>query len=82
VELFEANNIGWAWWTIKKVDSESGLMNIAMPEGSREIIEYLKGEGLKPDADAAHKSLIQLTENVKIENCTVNYDVLDALFGR
>ena len=82
VELFEANNIGWAWWTIKKVDSESGLMNIAMPEGYREIIDYWKGEGPKPAADDAYKTLMQLAENVKIENCTVNYDVLDALFGR
>jgi hypothetical protein len=25
---------------------------------------------------------MQLAENAKIENCTVNYDVLNALFGR
>lgn len=82
VQLFEANNIGWAWWTIKKVDSESGLMNITMPAGYQEIIDYWKGEGPKPDADLAFKTLIQLAENTKIENCLVNYDVLDALFGR
>jgi hypothetical protein len=82
VELFESNNIGWAWWTIKKVDSESGLMNIAMPEGYRQIIDYWKGEGPKPSPDDAYKTLMQLAENSKIENCTVNYDVLNALFGR
>ena len=82
VQLFEANNIGWAWWTIKKVDSESGLMNIAMPEGYQQIIDYWKGEGPKPAADDAYKTLMQLAGNVKIENCTVNYEVLNALFGR
>ena len=82
VELFESNNIGWSWWTIKKVDSESGLMNIAMPEGYLQIIDYWKGEGPKPAADDAYKALMQLAENSKIENCTVNYDVLNALFGR
>ena len=82
VELFESNNIGWAWWTIKKVDSESGLMNIAMPEGYRQIIDYWKGEGPKPSADDAYKTLMQLAENTRIENCKVNYDVLNALFGR
>ncbi len=81
VQLFEANNIGWAWWTIKKVDSESGLMNITMPEGYQEIIDYWKGEGPKPDADEAWKTLLQLTENIKIENCKVNYEVIKALFG-
>jgi hypothetical protein len=82
VELFESNNIGWAWWTIKKVDSESGLMNIAMPEGYRQIIDYWKGEGPKPSADDAYKTLMQLAENTRIENCKVNYDVLNALFGK
>jgi hypothetical protein len=82
VELFESNNIGWAWWTIKKVDSESGLMNIAMPEGYQQIIDYWKGEGPKPAADDAYKTLMQLAGNVKIENCTVNNEVLNALFGR
>lgn len=82
VELFESNNIGWAWWTIKKVDSESGLMNIKMPDGYQEIIDYWKGEGPKPDADKAFKTMMQLAENSKIENCTVNYDVLNALFRR
>ena len=57
-------------------------MNITMPEGFREIIDYWKGEGPKPDADDAWKTLLQLTENIKIENCTVNYEVLNALFGR
>jgi endoglucanase len=82
VQLFEANNLGWAWWTIKKVDSESGLMNIAIPDGYQQIIDYWKGEGPKPAADDAYKTLMQLAENTKIEKCRVNYDVLNALFGR
>jgi aryl-phospho-beta-D-glucosidase BglC (GH1 family) len=82
VELFEANNIGWAWWTIKKVESESGLMNVSMPEGYQNIIDYWKGEGPKPDPDEAYKTLMQLAENIKAENCKVNYDVLQALFSR
>ncbi len=82
VKLFEDNNIGWAWWTIKKVESESGLMNVSMPDGYQEIIDYWKGEGPKPAADDAYKTLMQLAENARIENCTVNYDVLNALFGR
>ena len=82
VKLLESNNLGWAWWTIKKVDSESGLMNIAIPEGYQEIISYWKGEGPKPEADKVYKTLMQLAENTKTENCRVNRDVLNALFGR
>ena len=81
VQLFEANNIGWAWWTIKKVDSESGIMNVARPEGYQAIIDYWSGKGDRPDPDEAYRTLMQLTEAVKIENCRVNYSVLDALFA-
>jgi hypothetical protein len=80
VHLFESNNIGWAWWTIKKVDSESGIMNVTPPEGYQAIIDYWSGKGERPDPDEAYRILIQLTEAVKIENCRVNYPVLDALF--
>jgi len=82
VQLFEAHNIGWAWWTIKKVESESGLMNIKVPSGYQEIIDYWKGEGPKPETDEAYKTLMQLTENIKIENTAVNYGVLQALIDR
>jgi endoglucanase len=82
VELFESNNLGWAWWTIKKVDSESGIMNVAYPEGYKELIDYWSGIGERPDADDAFRTLMELAENMKIENCRVNYPVLEALFGR
>ncbi|MCK7537717.1 MAG: hypothetical protein MZV63_45570 [Marinilabiliales bacterium] len=28
LQLFEADSIGWAWWTLKKLDSESGIMSV------------------------------------------------------
>ena len=82
VQLLEAESIGWAWWTLKKLGSESGIMNVAMPDGYQQIIDYWKGAGPAPSADEAYRVLMQLTENIRIENCTVNYGVIDALFGR
>lgn len=82
VQLFEADSIGWAWWTLKKLGSESGIMNVAIPDGYQQIIDYWKGAGPAPSPDEAHRVLMQLTENIRIENCTVNYRVIDALFGR
>ena len=81
VELFESDSIGWAWWTIKKFDSESGIMNVAIPDGYPELIAFWKDEGPAPAPDDAYRTLIQLAENVKTENCKVNYSVLNALFG-
>lgn len=82
VQLFEADSIGWAWWTLKKLGSESGIMNVKIPDGYQQIIDYWKGDGPAPAPDQAHSTLMQLTENIRIENCMVNYGVLDALFGR
>jgi hypothetical protein len=82
VGLLEADSIGWAWWTIKKLDSGSGIMSVTIPAGYQEIIDYWKGEGPAPSPDATHEALMELAEMVRIENCSVNYGVLDALFGR
>ena len=82
VKLFESNNIGWSWWTIKKIGSESSLMTIAEPEGYQKIISFWNGKGPKPGAEEARATFMELAENVKIEKCKINYDVLRALFGK
>jgi len=81
VNLFETNNIGWSWWTIKKIGSESSLMTISKPVGYQKIIEYWAGKGPKPTIVEAKKTFMELAENVKFENCKINTGVLDALFG-
>jgi aryl-phospho-beta-D-glucosidase BglC (GH1 family) len=80
VNLLETNNIGWAWWTIKKLGSESGIMNIIKPDGYQKIIDYWSGKGPRPSVEEAKKVFVQLAENVKIENCKINQEVLNALF--
>jgi aryl-phospho-beta-D-glucosidase BglC (GH1 family) len=82
VALFETDTIGWAWWTIKKLDSESGIMNVTIPDGYSDIVGFWRDAGPSPSPDDAYGTLMQLTENIKIENCRVNHEVLDALFGR
>ena len=81
IKLFESNNIGWAWWTIKKIGSESGTMNVTRPKGYQKIIDYWAGKGSKPTRQEATATLMELAENMKLENCKVNYGVLNALFG-
>jgi hypothetical protein len=81
VNLLESNDIGWAWWTIKKIGSESGLMNVIKPGGYQNIIDYWAGKRPKPTTEAAKATFMELAENMKIEFCTINYGVLRALFG-
>jgi aryl-phospho-beta-D-glucosidase BglC (GH1 family) len=82
VNLFESNSIGWAWWTIKKIGSESGLMTITKPAGYQNVIDYWAGKGPKPTVEEAKATFIELSKNVKLENCKINYGVLGALFGK
>jgi hypothetical protein len=82
VEVLESNNIGWAWWTIKKIGSESGIMNVKRPEGYQKVIDYWAGRGPKPSAGDGLGTFMELAENVKLENCQINYNVLKALFRR
>jgi hypothetical protein len=80
VNLFESNNIGWAWWTIKKIGSTSGIMNVSRPKDYQKILDYWSGKGPKPSKEEALSVFMELADNMKLENCKINYGVLDALF--
>jgi endoglucanase len=82
ISLLEKNNIGWCWWTLKKIGSDSGIMDVKMPEGYSKIIDYWAGKGEKPSQEKANAVFMNLAENVKLQNCTINYGVIKALFGR
>ncbi|MCX6254142.1 MAG: cellulase family glycosylhydrolase, partial [Bacteroidia bacterium] len=82
IKLFESNNIGWAWWTIKKIGSESGIMDVTRPKGYQTVIDYWAGKSPKPTITEATATFMELAENVKIEKCEINYGVLGALFGK
>jgi aryl-phospho-beta-D-glucosidase BglC (GH1 family) len=81
VTLVENNNIGWAWWTIKKIGSESSLMTITEPAGYKKIVDFWAGKGPEPTKEEAKAVFMELAENVKIEKCKVNYSVIEALLG-
>lgn len=82
VTLLESNKIGWAWWTIKKIGSESGIMNVHIPVDYQKIIDYWSGKGTRPTGEEAWTIFMKLAENMKLENCSINYGVLKALFGK
>jgi endoglucanase len=82
VNLFETNNIGWSWWTIKKIGSESSILTISRPAGWQKVIDYWAGKGPKPTVEEAKATFLDLAENVKFENCKINNGVIEALFGK
>jgi len=78
-QYFEKNNIGWSFWTWKKIDNRQNIYSVHAPEGFDKIIEYSRG-GEKPSRELAEQVFTQLLENMKIENCQYLDNVTKAWF--
>ena len=80
IKLFEDNNIGWAWWPLKKVEAIAGPLSVTKSSGYQSLLDYWNGNGTTPSAEFAKDALMQLTEDLKIENTFYQKDVIDAMF--
>jgi endoglucanase len=78
VQLLEANNIGWAWWPLKKLGNNNP-MEVQSNKEYDKIIEYWSGNGPRPTETEAYNGLMQLATAIKLENTIIKRDVLDAL---
>lgn len=79
IHLFETNNIGWSWWPVKK-EGVGNVLNVKMPESYDKVVKYWKGE---LDGSLSNEEIFEgvmdWAENHKIENCMVQFDVIDAM---
>lgn len=80
IRLFETNKIGWAWWPLKKISSVAGTITVPKTSGYQTLLNYWKNGGSKPSAETAKSYLLEQAEMLKLENCIVHRDVLDAMF--
>ncbi len=79
IHLMEKNEIGWAWWPLKKLGFNNPL-EVRTPPGYQKILNYWNNKGEKPTADEAYQGLMELATNLKLENCIYHKDVIDAMF--
>lgn len=80
IRLLEDLQIGWSWWPMKKVESISGLLSVVKSSEYQSLLDYWNGNGTTPTAAFAKTTLMQLTEDLKTENCVFQKDVIDAMF--
>jgi endoglucanase len=80
IKLLELNNIGWAWWPCKKIESISGPLSIPQSNGYDRLLQYWGGTATKPSIDFATTAMMELAENLKLRNCIFQKDVIDAMF--
>ena len=79
VSLFENNNVGWAWWAMKKIGSVNSPYRIVVNDGYQKILNYWKDEGDKPTEDEAYQAMMKLADNALSENCIYRKGISDAL---
>ena len=84
IEMLEQSNVGWAWWSYKKVSNISGIVSVPRPANWDKILNYLESAtdnsaSLGLNAQNVKASLMGLAENVKLENSKINKDVVYAM---
>lgn len=80
ISLFEKNNIGWAFWPMKKIENIAGVTSVVKPDGYDKLLHYWEKGTHKPSVDEAKKILMELADNYKMERVIVKPDVIDAMF--
>ena len=79
VELMKTNNIGWAWWPHKKIQSIAGPLSAILSPLYQTLLNYWSGQGPRPSSSYAFDALMAQVNNLKLEQCEFNKDVIDAL---
>lgn len=78
IHLLESNNIGWAWWPLKKLGFNNPLQ-VKKPQGYQQVLNYWNGSIKKPLNVDFTKSLLTLAKNTNIKNNILHRDVIDAM---
>jgi len=79
IRMVESNDIGWAWWQLKKIGINNPL-EIKVTPGFQAILDYWSGKGAAPAADEAYQELMEFVRNTRLENNIYHKDVTDAMF--
>ena len=78
IQLLETNNIGWAWWPLKKLGNNNPMQIKSNPDYEK-ILAYWSGRGDKPTEEEAYKGLMNLANAARLENTSIKRDVIDAM---
>ena len=88
-ELLDKNQIGWAFWPYKKMDSPRSIVSFARPIYWDEIVAYAKLQGgtgdvekhlqKRPSQEHINAAFAQLLEKIQFSKCQINQGYLKAL---
>ncbi len=78
IALCEKNRIGWAFWPVKKAGLNNPL-RVTVNSDYLQLIRYWKGEVPHPGAEAAFDAVMRFAAAHRLENCSYQKDVTDAM---
>jgi len=78
IGLLEKNNIGWAWWPLKKVGFNNP-MEIKSNPNYNAVVNYMNNGGNKPRESNVYSGMMELAIYTKLENTVIHRDVIDAM---
>lgn len=78
IALLEKNNIGWAWWPLKKI-GVNNPMEIHSNPNYDALVKFLNQGGPVPDAPNTYKGLMELANSSRLEQTSIHRDVIDAM---
>jgi hypothetical protein len=85
--LLENNDIGWCFWTYKRLDTDRSIVSINLPNGFDKIVDYANSNRQTfdeirksmPDRDKVKETVSEYLNNIKLENCKINKEYIRAL---
>lgn len=79
IRLLEKNNIGWAWWPLKKLGSNNPL-EVPMNADYQAVLDYWNDpKKPKPGAEQAYRGLMELANSTRFDKNIFHKDVIDAM---
>ncbi|MBK6345160.1 MAG: carbohydrate-binding protein [Bacteroidales bacterium] len=78
IALCESNHIGWSWWPVKK-DGINNVLRVTGGQNYDNLVSYWKNGTPSMSAEQAFEAVMEFAENHRIENCTIQKDVIDAM---
>jgi len=74
-------NVGWSWWTHKKIARQTQPWHCPPTEGFQQILDYWQGMAERPTAEQARAWLFDQAEKVNSRYCEFLPDMVASLDG-
>jgi hypothetical protein len=78
--LYETHGIGWNFWPWKKIDTRTSPASVDAPDGWDRVVASVSGTPAL-SRDQSRLIFAQLLENMRVENCRWQPDIVAALIA-